>query len=88
MAFNLDPNVDQLAPGWVMRSPAMMMSVTVSMWSTGSRWLVSNAHFHAPRRNRPKPAPPERTLSDSRRPADQITLPEIAIFGGGRSLAV
>ena len=30
----------------------------------------------------------ERTLSDFRRPADQITLPEIAIFGGGRLFAM
>ena len=39
-------------------------------------------------RNRSKPAPPERTLSDFRRPADQITLPKIAIFGGGRLFAI
>jgi len=34
--------------------------------------------------NRP---PPERTLSHFRRPADQITLPEIAMFGDGKSFA-
>ena len=49
---------------------------------------MSNGQFHAPRRNRSKPAPPERTLSDFRGPADQITLSKIAIFGGGRLFAI
>jgi len=51
-------------------------------------WLVSNGQFREPWRNRSKPAPPERTLSDFRRPADQITLSKIAIFGGGRLFAI
>ena len=49
---------------------------------------MSNGQFRAPWRNRSKPAPPERTLSDFRRPADQITLSKIAIFGGGRLFAI
>ena len=49
---------------------------------------MSNGQFRAPWRNRPKPAPPERTLSDFWRPADQITLSKIAIFGGGRLFAI
>src|SRR5271166_1007603 len=53
-----------------------------------TRWLVSNGQFRAPWRNRSKPAPPERTLSDFWRPADQITLSKIAIFGGGRLFAI
>src|SRR5271166_6324502 len=52
------------------------------------RWLVSNGQFRVPRRNRSRPAPPERTLSDFRGPADQITLSKIAIFGGGRLFAI
>src|SRR5271166_5821909 len=56
--------------------------------ASGARWLVSNGQFRVPRRNRSKPAPPERTLSDFRGPADQITLSKIAIFGGGRLFAI
>jgi len=55
---------------------------------SATRWLVSNGQFRAPWRNRSKPAPPGRTLSDFRRPADQITLSKIAISGGGRLFAI
>ena len=51
---------------------------------TSTRWVVSNGQFHAQGEIGQNRHRTERTLSDFRRPADQITLPEIAIFGGGR----
>ena len=47
-----------------------------------ARWVVSNGQFHAQGEIGQNRHRTERTLSDFRRPADQITLPEIAIFGG------
>jgi hypothetical protein len=50
--------------------------------------VVSNGQFHAQGEIAQNRHRTERTLSDFRRPADQITLPEIAIFGGGRLFAM
>ena len=60
----------------------------ISIYGCSTRWVVSNGQFHAQGEIGQNRHRTERTLSDFRRPADQITLPEIAIFGGGKLFAM